>query len=194
MIHISQAMSNIFENKTLKQVDCITLVKGEYDNCQFINCDLSNFDLSGYSFSDCSFSECNISSVKLNKTALKNIQMKDCKLLGLPFDHCSEFLFEVHFENCILNFSSFHNVNLKNSSFKSCTIHDVDFTQADLSALNMRNCDLLNSKFERTTLEKTDFRSAYNYRIDPETNRIKKAKFSKEGISGLLTKYDIIIE
>ena len=120
--------------------------------------------------------------------------MKACKLLGVQFDRCSDFLFEVHFENCILNFSSFHNVNLKNSSFKNCTIHDVDFTQADLSALNMLNCDLLNSKFERTTLEKTDFRSSYNYLIDPETNRIKKAKFSKEGISGLLTKYDIIIE
>jgi hypothetical protein len=43
-------------------------------------------------------------------------------------------------------------------------------------------------------LEKADFRTAFNYSINPETNRIKKAKFSKEGLNGLLDKYDIEIE
>ena len=39
-----------------------------------------------------------------------------------------------------------------------------------------------------------DFKTSYNYSIDPEVNSIKKAKFSLEGISGLLYKYDIVIE
>jgi fluoroquinolone resistance protein len=43
-------------------------------------------------------------------------------------------------------------------------------------------------------LEKADFRTAYNYSIDPEKNRIKKAKFSIFGVTGLLDKYDIEIE
>ncbi|MGB5462457.1 MAG: pentapeptide repeat-containing protein, partial [Aureibaculum sp.] len=34
----------------------------------------------------------------------------------------------------------------------------------------------------------------YNYSIDPEKNPIKKAKFSQDGIGGLLDKYDIVIE
>lgn len=185
---------NFIENKTFHFTDSKVLQKGEYDNCLFTNCDLSNYDLTGFIFTDCHFTDCNLSSVKLNKTAFKNVKMKSCKLLGLQFDRCSEFLFEVHFENCILNFSSFHKVNLKNSSLKGCTVHEADFTQADLSSLRLDNCDLLNSKFERSILEKTDFRSAYNYLIDPELNSIKKAKFSKEGITGLLTKYDITIE
>ena len=48
--------------------------------------------------------------------------------------------------------------------------------------------------FDKTLLEKSDFRKAFNYTIDPETNRIKKAKFSLHSISGLLVKYDIEIE
>jgi fluoroquinolone resistance protein len=42
--------------------------------------------------------------------------------------------------------------------------------------------------------EKTDFRTAINYSIDPENNRIKKAKFNFSEIFGLLDKYDIEIE
>jgi hypothetical protein len=43
-------------------------------------------------------------------------------------------------------------------------------------------------------LERTDFRTSYNYSIDPEINRISKAKFSINGVVGLLGKYNIEIE
>jgi hypothetical protein len=43
-------------------------------------------------------------------------------------------------------------------------------------------------------LEKADFRSAFNFSIDPEMNRMKKAKFSRTGVFGLLHKYNIEIE
>jgi len=40
----------------------------------------------------------------------------------------------------------------------------------------------------------TDFRTSVNYSLDPERNRIKKARFSLSGIAGLLDKYDIEID
>jgi hypothetical protein len=43
-------------------------------------------------------------------------------------------------------------------------------------------------------MEKADLRTSYNYSLDPEINRITKAKFSILGISGLLEKYNITIE
>ncbi|MFN6083504.1 MAG: pentapeptide repeat-containing protein [Fluviicola sp.] len=70
----------------------------------------------------------------------------------------------------------------------------IDFSEADLSNSVFKNCNLLLSVFDRTTLDKADFRTAVNYSIDPEKNRIKKAKFSLQGVAGLLNKYDIIIE
>ena len=48
--------------------------------------------------------------------------------------------------------------------------------------------------FDNSNLEKVDFTTAFNFSIDPEINRIKKAKFSLAGVLGLLNKYDIIIE
>ena len=46
---------------------------------------------------------------------------------------------------------------------------------------------------DQTILEKADFRTAKNYSIDPEQNRLKKAKFSLSGVVGLLRKYDIVV-
>lgn len=48
--------------------------------------------------------------------------------------------------------------------------------------------------FKNTNLESVDFRTSFNYSIDPDLNRIKKAKFSLSGIAGLLNKFDIEIE
>jgi hypothetical protein len=45
-----------------------------------------------------------------------------------------------------------------------------------------------------TVLEKVDFRTANNYSLDLDLNRVKKAEFSSAGIIGLLEKYQIIIE
>ena len=83
---------------------------------------------------------------------------------------------------------------MKKTNFIDCSIKEVDFAETDLSMAIFKNCDLLNTSFMRTNLEKTDFRSAVNYSFDPELNKIKKAKFSSEGISGLLMKYNIDIE
>jgi hypothetical protein len=55
------------------------------------------------------------------------------------------------------------------------------------------NCNLEQTIFNNTILEKTDFRTAYNFSIDPEMNKIRKTRFSSVGLSGLLDKYDIEI-
>jgi len=85
-------------------------------------------------------------------------------------------------------------MKLKKLIFKNCNLTEVDFTEADLSAALFDHCDLAKALFENTILEKADFRTSYNYSIDPEMNKIKKARFSTPGIAGLLDKYDIDIE
>jgi fluoroquinolone resistance protein len=115
-------------------------------------------------------------------------------LLGLRFENCNEFLFAAGFENCILNFASFYKMGLKNANFKDCKLQEVDFSECNLSGAVFDNCDLTRAAFEHTNLEKADFRTAFNYSIDLELNRTKKAKFSIPGIVGLLDKYEIEIE
>ena len=188
--------SNYIEDKKFEKINFIEkpLLIGTYENCVFNNCDFSNADLSNFSFSECEFSGCNISMAKLTKTSFNDIVFKGCKLLGLHFEDCQTTPFIVAFENCILNFSSFYKQKLKKTVFRNSTIQEVDFTDADLHSSVFDQCDLTKTKFENTILEKADLRTAFNYSINPELNKIKKAKFSIPGIIGLLDKYDIEVE
>lgn len=168
--------------------------KADYENCHFTNCDFSTLDLSKISFAGCIFTGCNISLVKLTGTAFKDAEFNHCKMLGVHFEDCHEFFFNVVFDNSQLNMSSFYKRKCRNTQFKNCSLHEVDFTEADCTNLVFYNCDLARAVFSNTILEKADFRTSYNYSIDPELNRIRKAKFSSSGISGLLDKYDIEID
>ncbi len=185
-----------FEDQTFESIDFSIkpLTLGEYEGCSFSNCNFSNTDLSEIQFIDCQFKFCNLSMVKTIKTSFNGVSFLECKILGVNFENCSDFLFKVDFNKCALNFSSFYKRNLRKTSFDNCTLQETDFTGADLTGASFGHCDLLNAKFEQTSLEKADLRSAVNYSIDPEINRIRKAKFSLQGITGLLDKYDIEIE
>lgn len=169
------------------------LVKGEYENCRFNNCDFSNCDLSGIRFTDCTFNACNLSLAKLSQTAFRDAVFINCKMLGLQFDTCAPFGLSFRFENCILNHSTFYGTKIKKTRFKDSNLLETDFSQCDLSESIFLSCDLTNAIFDSTLLLKADFRTSVNYRIDPENNRIKKAKFSLDGLPGLLQKYDIEI-
>ena len=83
---------------------------------------------------------------------------------------------------------------MSKTSFLSCKMHGVDFSYCELNFAIFKACDLQDAIFEQTNLEKADFRTAKNYTIDPEKNRIKKAKFSMPEVVGLLAKFDIQIE
>lgn len=171
-----------------------TLKAGEYELCTFNNLDLNGTNLSGFGFINCTFNGCNLGNVTLNKTSLIDVAFTGCKMVGLHFDTCNDFLFTPRFEHCILDYSSFHKRNLKKTVFSQCSMLEVDFEEADLTGLVLENCNLAGAVFVLTNLEKTDFRTAYNYSIDPDKNRLKKATFSMHGIAGLLEKHDIIIE
>jgi uncharacterized protein YjbI with pentapeptide repeats len=167
---------------------------GEYENCKFIGCDFSNVDLKNCIFDSSVFIDCNLTNVKLKNTTFSDHLFVNCKLLGLHFDDCKEFGFAANFENCNLNLASFFKRKIKGTKFKNCSLHEVDFTEADLSLCLFDNCDFRLATFENTNIEKADFRSSMNYRINPSTNKIKKAKFSLQGVIGLLDQYDIVIE
>ena len=188
--------NNYFEEQIYEGINYTAdgLPGGSYEICTFVNCDLSNCDLGGIKFTECEFKSCNLSMVKVIKTSLNDIQFRDCKLLGINFENCDTFLFSVAFDNCTLNYSSFYKRLLKKTRFANCIMQEVDFTDSDLNQSVFDNCDLAKAKFENTNLEKVDFRTAYNYALDPEINRVKKAQFSLPGVVGLLSKYDIVIK
>lgn len=181
----------VFERTDFTQ---ISLTKGEYDGCIFNGCNFSEYDLSEFNFINCEFNDCNLSLAKLNKTAFQEVRFSGCKLLGLQFDTCSDFSLSFSFDNCLLNHSVFYKKKIKHTSFRNSQLKETDFSECDLSNSIFDNCDLSGATFDFTNLEKADFRTAHNFSIDPENNRIKKAKFSLAGLPALLSKYDLSIE
>lgn len=189
-------METIFhEDKEFKNIDYSEkdLRNRKFINCNFLNCNFTKSDLSNNDFTDCSFSDCNFSMAKLSNSGLKNAGFTNCKLIGVSFNECSSFLFSVKFRSCNLDYTSFLKKVMKKTEFIDCSLREADFTEADLTMAVFDKCNLYNAVFFHTLLEKTDFRTAINIILDPERNRIKKARFSAEGALGLLAKYNIEI-
>jgi uncharacterized protein YjbI with pentapeptide repeats len=70
----------------------------------------------------------------------------------------------------------------------------VNLTQTDLSSSKINNCNFTEAVFEQTNIEGIDFTTNINFLIDPTVNKIKKTKFSRHNLSGLLYRHSIIIE
>ncbi|MHC2992763.1 MCBG-like protein [Pontibacter sp. HJ8] len=166
----------------------------EFEDCIFRNCDFSNGDFSQNRFTDCQFMGCNLAMLKLNRSTLSNVRFKECKLTGINFSECEEFLFTVRFEGCLLDYASFLKRKMPKTHFINTSLKNTVFEQAILTKAVFENTDLAGAVFERTQLNEANLVTAYNYIIDPELNTIKKAKFSQYGLSGLLAKYDIQIQ
>lgn len=189
--HTRLTENQVFENMGLADS---TPLQGVYEDCRFIHCNFSHSNLSGATFRNCSFEGCDISMASLQNTGLQEIGFFRCKLLGVQFSDCRKFMLELLFEECQLKLSGFFMLNLKNTRFTTCDLQEADFTGSDLSGAAFENCDLHRAIFHHTNLEKSDFRSAINYSINPETNRIRKARFSLPAVTGLLDTWDITIE
>ena len=170
------------------------LPKGDYDTCNFRNCNFAGSDLSGIRFMDCTFTGCDLSNATVIKSSFQETVFKECKMLGLHFEKCDQLGLTVRFENCQLDHSSFYQVKLNHTIFLNTSLREVDFTETDLKNALFDQCDLLNAIFDHTNLERADLSSALNYSIDPESNRIRGAKFSLPSVVGLLNRYNIEIQ
>ena len=186
-------MPEIFDDQTFVNADFAgKIVSGQkYENCIFKDCGLANFDLSHISFVDCRFVNCNMGLVKIVDSSLRNVAFSSCKLIGTDFSVCSASLLDIGFEKCILDFGNFAGLKLEKTKFMECSLKEANFAGANLAHAIFDNCNLERTVFGGTNLFSADLRNSVNYSIDPEANKIKKAKFSYSGILGLLNKYDI---
>ena len=164
-----------------------------HQNKTFDTIDYSDQKLSDNEFINCEFINCNLAMIDLTGTSLKTVRFKDCKLLGIHFSKCTDFLFNVNFQECVLDYSSFANKKMPKTKFNSCSLREVSFVGTNLTSSVFDNSNLDGAIFNNTQLAGADFSKATNFKIDPEFNPMKKAKFSTQGIIGLLDKYDIKI-
>jgi len=166
----------------------------EFDGCVFRNCDFSGTTFFECVFIDCEFFDCNLAMAKLPATSLKTVIFRESKMLGIRFDECDDFLFSVNFTDCTLDYSWFSRKKMPKTRFDHSSLKGVNFENTDLTSSIFDHCNLEEAVFDSSNLTGADLTTAYHFRIDPELNTIKKARFSISGIPGLLDKYDIKIE
>lgn len=170
------------------------LVQGEYEQCTFTGVNLAGGNVMLFRFIDCTFTGCDLSNLKCSQTSFRDVRFTECKLSGVLFDQCNDFGFAAEFDRCVLDHASFRGMSLKKGLFTSCRMHGTDLSGADLTEALLERCDLADAVFSRTNLEKADLRTSYNIVMDPNDNRLKKARFSAAALPGLLSKHGIVIE
>ncbi|MBP6795892.1 MAG: pentapeptide repeat-containing protein [Saprospiraceae bacterium] len=169
-------------------------IEGYFEDCDFKECDFTDASFENSSFANCRFRQCNFSNTKVIQTNLVDCHFIHCKMVGVSFDLCEKYYYTLRMEDSSLDYASFYGLKLRSSKFKNCTFREADFTLSDVSSVDFDQCDFTGAHFEKTNLEKADLRTCRNYLIDPDTNKIKKARFSMPQVVGLLYKYDIVIE
>mgnify|MGYP001012666393 CR=1 FL=1 len=172
-------------------VDPSALAGFQFERCVFRGCRWTGADLQGCRFTECRFESCDLSNVRLTATGLRQVSFK---LLGIAFDASSDFLLAVKFEACLMDLCIFRGMRLPGTLFQGCRMRETDLSEAKLSSARFDDCDLTGAIFDRTDLEKADLRTAHGFLIDPERNRVKHARFSRQDLYGLLYRYGIVVE
>lgn len=164
-----------------------------YNACSFTSCDFSETILRNVKFSSCSFTRCNFALTKLEGCRLQEVRFIDCKIVGGEFFKCDKTFFSPTFIKCLLQYCNFSDLVMKNTSFKGSRLLEDHFTNTNLTSADFSEVDLSGTIFHNCDLTKADFSTAARYNIDPQTNKIKKAKFSLPEAVGLLRGFDIVI-
>jgi len=110
------------------------------------------------------------------------------------FAMTDQVIYAFEFEDCTLDYAQFYKLKLRKMLFSKCSMVAVDFMESDLTQATFDHCDLRLAVFINTNLTQADFLTSFNYVLDPEKNKVKKAIFSLEGVKGLLAKYDLRIK
>lgn len=164
-----------------------------FTSCSFHSCNFSEAILRNAKFCGCIFLNCNLSLPKLEGCRFQDAQFVECKIVGAEFFKCEKTFFSTSFKKCLLQYCNFSDLNMKNVSFKESLLKENHFINTILNGADFTDVDLAGTIFHNCDLCKADFSSAMQYDIDPQTNKIKKAKFSLPEVVGLLRGFNITI-
>ncbi|MGE5431346.1 MAG: pentapeptide repeat-containing protein [Syntrophomonadaceae bacterium] len=164
----------------------------EFTDCTFDKMNFEKTRLKYVRFENCTFNKSNLSLVRINGSRFIDCKFTDCKMIGINWQE-AEAPIEIIMDKCKLDYSIFYGLDLRRIEITESFAKEVNFENADLSKGKFNGTDFSSSKFKNTNLSFSDLREATNYDINPEFNKIKKAKFSMPEAMTLLQCFDIEI-
>ncbi len=182
------------EEISLSDFDGISeCVGAEFISCIFEGLNLTDFNFKNTKFIECRFIKCNLSNIQIDGATFRDLSVTNSKLVGINFSNCNS-LFQISFEECLLDYSLFQQVESSGASFEKCSLKDVVLSESDFSNSNFSGCNLRGANFNNSNLSGADFRGATEYDIDPLFSKVKKAKFSLPEALTLLSALEITVE
>jgi fluoroquinolone resistance protein len=175
------------------------LRRKEFTSCLFLKCSFSETVFEECHFNACIFRKCDLSLVHFKDCSFSETRFEDSQVIGVDWTETtwasSKFTLAkpVDFLSCVLNFSTFMGMNLKQINLIKCIAREVSFEEANLTSANCSYTDFTNSRFLHTNLTGADFTGAKNYTIAAHLNTLKKTRFSLPDAMSLLYSLDIIL-
>ena len=171
----------------------------EFNSCLFVKCSFHETVFKECHFRECTFRKCDISLVHFKDCSFSDTRFEDSQVIGVDWTETawanSKFSLAkpVDFLNCVLNYSTFMGMNLKQINITKCIAREVSFENANLTEANCSFTDFTNSRFLHTNLTGADLTGAKNYTIAAHLNILKKTRFSLPEAMSLLYSLDIVL-
>jgi len=171
----------------------------EFTSCLFVKCSFLETVFKECHFDHCTFRKCDLSLVHLKDCSFSETRFEDSQVIGVDWTETTwanakfSLAKPVDFQNCVINFSTFMGMNLKQINILKCVAREVSFEDANLSGANCSFTDFTSSRFLHTNLTGADFTGAKNYTIAAHFNTLKKTKFSLPEAMSLLYSLDIVL-
>ena len=173
------------------------LVSNEFHDCVFDRCSFVETTFRSCRFVNCIFLHCDLSLVQVPNCSFAATRFESSKVIGVNWTKAhwpaTRLWGSICFSKCAISHSTFIGLNLRRIQIQDCVAVNVDFRETDLSQADLAGTDLSDSLFLTTDLTEADLSRAYNYRIDPSQNTVKKAKFSLPEAISLLYSLDIVL-
>ena len=180
-----------YDQRFLSDSEWGDLRDARFEACVFEGVDWSGKDLRGARFEECTFVACDLSNMRTLGLGLQDVTFRESKLVGFDFASCNALGFRVHMEDCIADAVNGEGTDFRNVTWKGGRAHGADFAGANLEGLAFDGVDLTGALFGQTKLAGADFRTATGWRIRPDENRIRGAKFRRDDLSGLVEGWDL---
>jgi fluoroquinolone resistance protein len=166
-----------------------TVQNKDFEDCRFDSCSFQEAEFSACTFRESLFVGCNLSVMKVPNSRFVDVTFQRCKVTGVNWTaaQLSAIGMALTFEEqCVLDYSVFLGLKLRNTAFRHSTAREVDFTDADLSGCDFSGTDLSGARFNRTNLSKAHLEGAFGYSIDLSANQLTGTRVSLPEAGSLL--------
>lgn len=165
-----------------------------FENCHFEGLTFGEMDWRNTRFENCTFERCNLVGVRWTGARLHGVDFKECTVDRLRWSTLSPQFLNLSLHECQATGGDWSDLDLK-----GCKLIDSNLSACDFSGADARNVDWSGSKlteviFHRSDLREGDFRTAIEWNIDPQENRVRDARFASNNLEGLVGRMGIRLD